>query len=215
MLRPDLAEKPEKRKPIPASVRHDVWDLYFEKTTGFCYCCQREITIRSWEAGHIQAAALKGPDTVENLVPICSSCNKSMSTTNMIEFALTYYPETAPVLSLDAARETLRKIKKRSKRDKIAAQAAAEIEEFSLSLELDDEIAEENNLGINEIYLFVQRYDWTGKVEARTLHRDYKKWAQQNNCTPMSVQSKEFRSSLKDAGVKSTNIEKKRYYYLA
>lgn len=205
-IRPDLANKPEKRKPIPASVRHDVWDLYFEKTAGECYCCRCEISVRSWEAGHIKAAAMGGPDTVENLVPICSSCNKSMSTTNMLEFALTYYPDTAPVLFLDTAQEAIRNIKREGK-----TESPSEVETFSLFFDQEEITSSQSK---NEVELFVKTYLWTDKVEARVLHKDYKTWAREHNYTPISVQSKEFRSKLKEAGVFSTNMDKKRYYYL-
>lgn len=74
---------------VKQNIRKLVWIAYIgEKAgSGFCYCCgSTVITPFDFECGHVQARALGGPDTVDNLRPICGSCNRSMSTMNMIEF---------------------------------------------------------------------------------------------------------------------------------
>lgn len=48
--------------------------------------CGTKITPFNYEAGHIEAAANGGQNTIENLKPICSTCNKSMATRNMVEY---------------------------------------------------------------------------------------------------------------------------------
>jgi 5-methylcytosine-specific restriction endonuclease McrA len=81
------------RKNIPKPLKNKLWKQYFDNCIkGNCYCCKEEIdALGNWEAGHILAAALGGPDTIENLRPICSTCNKSMGTTHMDEFKTKYF----------------------------------------------------------------------------------------------------------------------------
>jgi len=73
------------RKAIPKSLKSKLWKQYFgNNLIGKCYCCGAELEgLASWEAGHILAAANGGPDTIENLRPVCSTCNKSMGATHM------------------------------------------------------------------------------------------------------------------------------------
>lgn len=81
------------RKTIPKSLKSKLWKQYFENSMiGKCYCCSSEIDgLGNWEAGHIQAAALGGADTIENLRPVCSTCNKSMGTMHMDEFKKKFF----------------------------------------------------------------------------------------------------------------------------
>ena len=52
-----------------------------------CLCCKKT-TIKNveFECGHVVAKSKGGGDEIHNLRPICSSCNKSMGTTDMIDF---------------------------------------------------------------------------------------------------------------------------------
>lgn len=81
------------RKSIPKSVKDKVWDTYIgkEKGIGKCYCCQEEIDSKKFDCGHIEAVANGGSNTVENLKPICATCNKSMGTQNLEEFKNQYF----------------------------------------------------------------------------------------------------------------------------
>lgn len=82
------------RKSIPLPLKSLVWKKYIGEVhikdsiaVGKCYCCQdREIDVNNFECGHIIAQSLGGRDSLENLRPICSVCNKSMGQTNMREF---------------------------------------------------------------------------------------------------------------------------------
>jgi len=86
-----LEEKPAKK--IPAKVRNDVWNIYIGDNIAQhkCLCCKKT-TIKNveFECGHVVAKSKGGGDEIQNLRPICSSCNKSMGTTNMIEFVKEY-----------------------------------------------------------------------------------------------------------------------------
>lgn len=80
-------------KKIPAALRVAVWNAYIGAKMGesLCFCCGLEPVLRSnYECGHIRSRAKGGPDRLENLRPVCSTCNKSMGTKNMIEFADKY-----------------------------------------------------------------------------------------------------------------------------
>ncbi len=50
--------------------------------------CPTMIDPFTFEAGHIESVANGGPNTFDNLIPICSTCNKSMGKENMIDFIL-------------------------------------------------------------------------------------------------------------------------------
>ena len=87
----------EPRKAIPKKLRGEVWKNHCgDSTKGLCYCCSTELDIFDvWHAGHIISHAYGGTNTVENLRPICSSCNLSMGTENMDEFKARCYPSLA------------------------------------------------------------------------------------------------------------------------
>lgn len=82
------------RKSIPKSVKDKVWDTCIgkERGVGSCYCCCTDIDSKKFDCGHIVASANGGLDIVENLKPVCSTCNKSMGTQNLEEFKMEYFP---------------------------------------------------------------------------------------------------------------------------
>ena len=89
-----------KRKTIPSSLRIQVWRKYLSKPDGTCeldgkcYCCNREIQIDCFECGHIISNKNGGKINMDNLRPICGTCNKNMGTQNMINFAIKYWPNS-------------------------------------------------------------------------------------------------------------------------
>lgn len=83
------------RRSIPKKIRDAAWDNQFGTTAreGACYCCKTPLNLTgTWEAGHIVSHADGGPDTADNLRPICVSCNRSMGTENMDAFKARCYP---------------------------------------------------------------------------------------------------------------------------
>lgn len=64
---------------ISPDVRRDVFETYgFETGYGPCWCCQRTpLKLCDVDLGHIQAFSLGGPNTFENLRPICRACNNT------------------------------------------------------------------------------------------------------------------------------------------
>lgn len=70
------------RRNIPSALRQQVWIKYNgEIFNAKCKIqwCKNIITPFTFEAGHNIPYAKGGETTIENLQPICSSCNKSMS----------------------------------------------------------------------------------------------------------------------------------------
>jgi 5-methylcytosine-specific restriction endonuclease McrA len=59
---------------------------------GPCVCCKTKlISTFDFVCGHVKAEANGGETTVDNLRPICASCNSSMGTMNMQEFCRKYF----------------------------------------------------------------------------------------------------------------------------
>ena len=81
--------KKETKKTIPKPLKIKVWNTYIGENIGKakCLCCKHiDITQLIFECGHIIAEANGGEISLNNLRPICSTCNKSMRTLNMNEF---------------------------------------------------------------------------------------------------------------------------------
>lgn len=93
----ELVAHPEKgeRKPIPKKLRGEVWKMHFGTSTeGGCYCCKKGLSaFDDWHAGHILARSRGGTDTIDNLRPVCGSCNLSMGSESMDEFKQRCYPK--------------------------------------------------------------------------------------------------------------------------
>jgi len=85
-------ESDTKKKKIPSTVRHKLWNNYFqETTTGKCVVCETKIDCANFHAGHIISSKNGGSDNVSNLTPICSCCNLSMGIQNLNEFKHKYF----------------------------------------------------------------------------------------------------------------------------
>ena len=86
-------DKPPRRKGLTSAVRMNVWNITFGETSGegVCYCCIRNVTQQTFEAGHVISVAHGGSDNVSNLRVICRKCNLSMGVQNMDEFKLNHF----------------------------------------------------------------------------------------------------------------------------
>ena len=70
-----------KKKVISKKLREVVWLKYFGKTfSSKCpiQWCTREISVFSFEVGHNIPESKGGRTTIDNLIPICGDCNRSM-----------------------------------------------------------------------------------------------------------------------------------------
>jgi len=84
--------KKNKKEKIPTSVKNTVWSLNFPNVIqGNCYCCKLEVISRNnFDCGHIVSEKNGGKVKLDNLKPICRSCNSTMGTMNMNEFMKKY-----------------------------------------------------------------------------------------------------------------------------
>jgi len=83
----------KKKKPIPVALKRMVWNKWIGEALGKskCLCCKlTEITMLNFSCGHIIAEANGGELKLDNLKPICGSCNSSMNTCNMNDFIKKY-----------------------------------------------------------------------------------------------------------------------------
>jgi 5-methylcytosine-specific restriction endonuclease McrA len=73
---------------IPKALREQVWLSHmgkkFEKKCKIVWC-ENKITVFDFQCGHDIPESCGGATTIENLVPICSRCNLSMSNTYTIK----------------------------------------------------------------------------------------------------------------------------------
>lgn len=91
-------QKSSPKKHIPKSMRIAVWNTYIGEEIGRtkCLVCRHvDITQMNFHCGHVIAEACGGKTCVENLRPICATCNLSMRTMNMNEFSEKYF-HTSP-----------------------------------------------------------------------------------------------------------------------
>ena len=71
----------KRRTACPKSVKETLWRKYFgDNINGKCYICDTSITLFNFEVGHNKPFSKGGKWTVNNLRPLCRSCNRSMGT---------------------------------------------------------------------------------------------------------------------------------------
>ena len=79
----------KKRKDtIPVKLREEVWIKQMGRAfEGKCPTtwCTNNITVFDFESGHNVPESRGGPTTIENLVPICGRCNRSMGSQHTFE----------------------------------------------------------------------------------------------------------------------------------
>lgn len=84
-----------KKQKIPKAVKDKVWEIYFGNSiTGQCYICSTQIKITNHDCGHIVPEARGGHLNINNLKPICKTCNCSMGVNHMEEFKKMFEPIT-------------------------------------------------------------------------------------------------------------------------
>ena len=84
---PKAAPPTTKRTSCPQSVKETLWRKYFGNTlTGECYVCGKPIDYTSFEVGHNKPHIKGGKWNVNNLRPLCRSCNRSMGTMTVETF---------------------------------------------------------------------------------------------------------------------------------
>ena len=90
-----------KKKYIPKALKIAIWNKYIGEEIGKvkCLCCEiTDITQLKFHTGHVIAEKNGGDTSIENLRPICESCNKSMNTTNMYNFKQLLMPQSKKII---------------------------------------------------------------------------------------------------------------------
>jgi hypothetical protein len=79
----------QRKKSIPKILKDLTWQRWIgdDIAKAKCLCCGvNEIKMNSFHCGHVISEADGGPTTVDNLRPVCATCNLSMRTQNMEKF---------------------------------------------------------------------------------------------------------------------------------
>lgn len=80
------------KEKIPLPVKNTLWSKYFgENINGICHCCKTTpIHLTNFDCGHIISEQSGGSVHLDNLKPICRTCNSSMGTQNMDDYMKRY-----------------------------------------------------------------------------------------------------------------------------
>lgn len=107
-----VAETPCSRRPISKAMKMTLWKKYFgpRKAQAECYVCGETILQSNFEAGHNIARAKGGGDDLDNLRPVCKSCNGSIHTDVLEDYKARHFPEKK--LHLATTPPQVNKIKK-------------------------------------------------------------------------------------------------------
>lgn len=73
---------------ITLGFKHSIWNKYCGSVYNRkCLCCDiNEISVFNFECGHILSDKNGGKISTDNIVPICSFCNKSMGAMHMLKY---------------------------------------------------------------------------------------------------------------------------------
>lgn len=80
-----------KKRTISQNIRKKVWSKVNSSSDGICYVCSLQLSYDDFHCGHIVAKYSGGSDNVDNLLPICLSCNLSMGIQNLYEYKNKYF----------------------------------------------------------------------------------------------------------------------------
>jgi len=77
-----------KEENITQAFRQAIWLKYCGETYKTkCLCCNsNEISVHNFECGHILSKKNGGLISMDNIIPICSFCNRSMGSTHMFKY---------------------------------------------------------------------------------------------------------------------------------
>lgn len=85
-------QKPNYKSKLNSVLRFAVWNSVIGNKIAVhkCLCCNsNEISQQNFQCGHVVSRNNGGEDIIDNLVPICGSCNSSMGSTDMDSFIKT------------------------------------------------------------------------------------------------------------------------------
>jgi hypothetical protein len=82
-----------KKMPIPKKVKTDIWNTFIgaQIPCHKCLCCLKAtISNTDFHVGHVVSEFNGGNLNIDNLRPICASCNYSMGTSNLKDYVIKY-----------------------------------------------------------------------------------------------------------------------------
>jgi len=82
-----------KKQVIPKNIKVIVWNHYIGENIIHhrCLCCKKVLISKtSFHVGHVISEKAGGTHEINNLRPICASCNHSMGSENMVDFVIKY-----------------------------------------------------------------------------------------------------------------------------
>ena len=83
----DLSLFNNERIKIPKTVRNEVWKKRNGNVMeGTCFVCNNSLVFDNMECGHIIPHVCKGQIAIDNLEPICKTCNRDMGIMNLNEY---------------------------------------------------------------------------------------------------------------------------------
>jgi hypothetical protein len=89
----------KRKETIPVKLREEVWIKQMGRAfEGKCPTswCTNTISVFDFESGHNIPESRGGPTTIENLVPICSRCNRSMGSQHTFDQWCQMYSSAQP-----------------------------------------------------------------------------------------------------------------------
>ena len=81
---------------ISKPFRFTLWNTHIGKSIGevkCIVCMQNSINMMNFECGHINPESKGGELSVENMLPICTLCNRSMGSTHMAKYVESQFPQ--------------------------------------------------------------------------------------------------------------------------
>ena len=99
------------RKAISKDLREKVWLKYMgNRTQGKCYCCKiKPIHYTDFFVGHNKSVFSGGNNHINNLKPICRSCNLGMKTKSIEWYKKKYYSKPSKKPKRKVARKKIRR----------------------------------------------------------------------------------------------------------
>jgi 5-methylcytosine-specific restriction endonuclease McrA len=67
-------------------LRKPMWEAFYPTSDGWCVCCGNPLKFKNMHAGHVLAFSQGGATVLENLRPVCRTCNLTMHTTHMLSY---------------------------------------------------------------------------------------------------------------------------------
>ena len=82
-----------KSRKINNKLRHRVWKKRNQHSTnGICFVCHKSVDDEEFQCGHIRSHFYGGEANIDNLEPICGSCNRDMGIENLNDYKNREYP---------------------------------------------------------------------------------------------------------------------------